>query len=212
MIGKHFFHWLVTEKLEGDRYRAVCDCGTVKIVYGGNLRQGKSKSCGCWASTRFKEINKRHGMSRTPEHNTWSNIRTRCTNPNTHNYAIYGGRGIKVCERWDVFENFYEDMGPRPSDKHSIDRINPDGDYEPGNCRWATLVEQASNKRSNVLLELNGELITAAEFSRRTGFHICTVYEWTTVLNLTRAQIEERLVARQKPRRKPSSRGSANTA
>jgi len=203
MIGQRFHYLLVTEKLPNGYYRCTCNCGTERTVFGSNLKQGRTRSCGCWGRERFKVINKRHGMSRTPEHDTWAGIRHRCTNPKATNYENYGGRGIKVCDRWQVFENFFEDMGLRPSSKHSIDRIDPNGDYEPGNCRWATLSEQANNKRSNVLLELNGEMLTGAEFARRTGFARCTVYEWTSVLKLTRAQIEERLIARQKSRRNP---------
>src|SRR5215467_8883535 len=87
-----------------------------------------------------------HGLSDRPEYKAWSSMRQRCQNPNNPGYKDYGGRGIKVCERWQKFENFYADMGPRP-DNHSLERINNDGDYEPSNCRWASNLEQQKNKR-----------------------------------------------------------------
>lgn len=90
---------------------------------------------------------KRHGLSGTREHATWLDMRNRCRNLNYYNYAIYGGRGIKVCERWDTFENFLADMGPRPSKDHSLDRIDNYGDYEPSNCKWSTRSEQSKNRR-----------------------------------------------------------------
>lgn len=89
----------------------------------------------------------KHGMWRTPEHSTWCSMRTRCDNQNVREYSRYGGRGIKVCDRWSSFENFYADMGPRPSPQHSIDRIDNEKGYEPGNVRWATRLEQNRNRR-----------------------------------------------------------------
>jgi hypothetical protein len=119
-----------------------------------------------------------HGLHRIPEFKVWERMRSRCNNPNNTSYSDYGGRGIQVCERWNRFENFYADVGQRPSPKHSIDRFpDNDGNYEPGNVRWATGIEQASNTRATVLWELNGESLTAAEWARRHGMNRRTLYK-----------------------------------
>jgi hypothetical protein len=111
-------------------------------------------------------------MTGTPEYRTWRHILIRCENENAKCYYRYGGRGIKVCERWHRFESFLEDMGMKPSALHSIDRIDPNGHYEPGNCRWATTVEQARNKRNNRLVEIDGETLTVAEWGERSGVNM----------------------------------------
>lgn len=103
-----------------------------------------------------------HRLSRTPLHMIWCAMRQRCKNTNYQTYRLYGGRGIKVCERWDSFEAFVADMGPRPSDLHSLDRVNNDGNYEPSNCRWATKHEQAFNRSTNRLYEYRGLMMSIA--------------------------------------------------
>ena len=109
-------------------------------------------------------------MSKSPERRAWSAMRQRCGNPNNPQYDLYGGRGIKVCARWrESFENFYADMGARPGAKYSLDRIDTNGDYEPGNCRWATPVEQSNNTNANRILVCHGESHSLAEWSRITG-------------------------------------------
>jgi hypothetical protein len=116
-----------------------------------------------------------HGMSKTPEHRAWCHMNRRCKSPADKNYPNYGGRGITVCERWQhSFEDFYADMGPRPSNRHSLDRINNDGNYEPSNCRWATPDVQAKNtrvgKRAGTLLTFDGRTLSVKEWSRELGF------------------------------------------
>lgn len=105
-----------------------------------------------------------HRMSKTPEHNTWCEIRRRCGDPKRQNFATHGARGIRVCDRWMSFENFYEDMGPRPCDRFSIERIDNDGDYEPGNCRWATASEQSLNTRRNLIVTAFGRTAPLGAF------------------------------------------------
>lgn len=112
----------------------------------------------------------KHGRTETPEWKSWMHMKSRCFTPSDAKYPDYGARGITVCDRWrDSFENFLADMGPKPSRKHTIDRIDNDGNYEPGNCRWATNREQCNNRRSNVILEFRGERMNATQWAQRLG-------------------------------------------
>lgn len=156
LIGRRFCRLVVKATAETEVkskktcWNCVCDCGKETIVRTGSLESGNTKSCGCLMMERILEAVSTHGMAYTKEYRCWQSIRDRCYNKSFANYKHYGGRGIKVCDRWlESFENFYEDMGDKPSKKHSIDRINNDGNYHPDNCRWATDYEQAINKRGN---------------------------------------------------------------
>lgn len=151
VVGRKFGMLTPVEELPAQggmrRWRLKCDCGSDHIAFQKAFASGgKMRSCGC--DSRMQTL---HGLSKTAEYRHWINMLSRCNNPNTPGYELYGGRGIKVCARWtDSFSNFYADMGPRPSSGHSIDRYpNKDGNYEPGNCRWATPSEQSRNRRGN---------------------------------------------------------------
>ncbi len=151
------------EYLGNAKWLCQCECGNTKIVDSFSLRKRNAKCCGCTKPTR-------HGLSGSPEHRAWKAMKTRCNNPNCKDYPNYGGRGIKVCERWDKsFIDYLQDIGSKPSPLHTIDRIDVNGHYCPENCRWATTKEQADNKRdldTGELYEYNGENKTLVKWSK----------------------------------------------
>jgi hypothetical protein len=148
-----------------------CACGKEVAVQASDLVRGRKKSCGCKRTARGVESAKhRHGMSYSAEYAAWISMGRRCTYEKNIRYQCYGGRGIMVCERWADFRNFIADMGPRPSPDHSLDRYpNKDGNYEPGNVRWATRVEQARNKRNNRLITIEGRTECATAWEKELG-------------------------------------------
>jgi hypothetical protein len=163
----------VKEKfLKNERWycACVCLCGKEKIVRLDHFKNGHTKSCGCLKkeSDKIKLNQTTHGLTtggKPPEFFVWCAMRNRCNNKKCKKYLDYGARGIKVCERWLKFENFIADMGFRPSDNHSIERKNNDGDYCPENCVWATDFEQRKNKRNSLILTLHGVTKGAKEWS-----------------------------------------------
>lgn len=154
LVGVRFGRLVVTERdlirPIPTRWLCQCDCGKTSDPLSNSLMSGRTNSCGCLQKERLLRANTTHGLSRTGAYKAWHGIIDRCTNPNFPKYSYYGGRGIRVCERWHSYENFLADMGPRPAGK-TIDRYpNNDGHYEPGNCRWATHSEQNVNMRARV--------------------------------------------------------------
>lgn len=144
------------------------------------MQELRACECGCGISIPVRDCQRRirrycrghrnrtHGKSKTADYNAWGQMIQRCTNPNNERFLDYGGRGITVCPQWRSFEQFMVDMGPRPA-RMTIDRINNDGNYEPGNCRWATRYEQNLNTRQNVWIEFSGERKSLSQWAKATG-------------------------------------------
>lgn len=156
------------------KWLCKCICGVEKVVSGSALKAGHSSSCGCYFLEVAAEKGRKratHGMTDTKAYRTWSGMKHRCYVESDKKYADYGGRGIRVCDRWlDSFENFLADMGS-PEPDQTIDRMDVDGDYSPTNCRWATQIEQQNNRRDNVIIDLGGERLTMAQYARKHGLN-----------------------------------------
>lgn len=174
ILGQRYGRLVAIERV-GSRngasvFLCLCDCGNKKEILLKSIRSGATRSCGCYMSEVHKAQNITHGERvngiRSTEYSIWSTMLCRCRNKKDRAFVYYGGRGISVCQRWESFENFLSDMGRRPSPKHSIERNNNNGNYEPGNCRWATRIDQNNNTSRNRILSINGESKTIAEWAR----------------------------------------------
>lgn len=152
-------------------WKCRCSCGTEKSVRAALLRNGMVQSCGCWRKERLQK----HDRTGSRVYRIWVNMIQRCTNPKVRTYPQYGGRGIGFDERWKDFMNFYADMGDPPSDHHTLERNEVDGNYTKSNCRWATIREQMANKRNNRNITYNGKTQILAEWARELGVHHTTI-------------------------------------
>jgi len=156
-----------------------CDCGNETIVNGAKLKNGHTKSCGCFLIERRGKSSRTHGKSHTPEHNVWLTMTQRCYNKNNPSYPDYGGRGIVMCDRWlgdKGFSNFLIDMGSRPSKNHTIERMDNNKIYSPDNCFWDTRYNQNRNKRSNHWLTVNGRKRLLVDWGNDIGVKGYTIY------------------------------------
>ena len=179
LIGARFGRLVVTGNIDASGHHRLwacrCDCGGGAVIRGSHLRTGAIRSCGCLRAEVAAERKLRHGQggrpgARTKEYRAWAAAKNRCENPNNNRYSSYGARGIRMCARWaDDFEAFFADMGVAP-DGYEIDRIDVNGHYEPGNCRWAPADVQATNKRNTRMIELfDGSRMPASAAARHLG-------------------------------------------
>lgn len=180
LAGQRFGRLVVIEHVPhpatASHWLCRCDCGVRKTVRNDALKSGRQISCGCHRREKIREAVSSHGLSHHPEHGIWRSMLDRCHNPKSRGWKDYGGRGIRVCDRWRFgeggqggFELFIADMGFRPSLNMSLDRIHNDGPYAPGNVRWATRVVQANNKRSNRVVIYRSQELTLAQAVRAAG-------------------------------------------
>lgn len=184
ITGQRFHRLLVIEPLRrisppADHafWRCVCDCGKEVIAAASDLlKDGGTKSCGCFAAERSSRDKRTHGMTHTKTYKAWRSMRGRCTNPRLENYKDYGARGISVCERWSTFEAFFADMGTAPPGSQ-LDRVDVNGNYEPSNCRWTTPKVNNNNKPSNVYVEYKGQRMTLMQLSELTGVAYHLMYQ-----------------------------------
>lgn len=152
-------------------WECECECGEKGIIArGSQLTAGLKRSCGCLVGDTNRKTKTKHGMRYSPEYSSWMSMKRRCYRKKDQAYDRYGGRGITVCERWlKSFSHFFEDMGPRPTMQHTLDRIDKDGNYSLCNCRWATKKEQTINRRNTLMIEHNGKRLSVSEWSEIIG-------------------------------------------
>lgn len=192
LTGKHFGRLKILERNPkndnhgGSRWDCECDCGNKITVQAGNLKNNHTQSCGCLNKEVTSKTNSTHGLTNTPEYYTWAAIKRRCYGTYSPDYPDYGGRGIVMCDEWkNDFTVFLRDMGPRPSSSHSIDRRDNDKGYDKENCRWATQIEQANNKRNSIFYEINGERKTLGDWCRLYGLSYSSVFYRINVLGMS---------------------------
>lgn len=179
IVGQKFGRLLVITRGKNStdgktQFVCKCDCGNTTLVRGKLLRNGRTQSCGCFRYEQLKKSITKHGGCYTRTYSTWSSMKDRCTNPNCEQFNDYGGRGITFCDRWLKFENFLADMGHKPK-RHTLERIDVDKGYEPTNCCWATMRQQANNKRNTVRITHNGLTQTISAWAEQLGIPRTTI-------------------------------------
>lgn len=206
MTGKKFNKLTIIEHQapkKGNRFvLCKCECGNVTSVRLNRLTYGSTKSCGCLQiKTAIKNQkkaalkNRKHGMSNTNIYSIWKNMMNRCHKKDNPNYVNYGGRGIKVCNRWKDIKKFYIDMGEPPNKKYSLERIDNNGNYCKENCRWATPLEQARNTRRNIIVTYNGKKMCFSKFVQENKLsYIKAIYRYKKNYSLVQIMEESRLV------------------
>ncbi len=169
IAGERFGRLLAIERIDG-KWLCECDCGNKTMVNFSSLNRGDTKSCGCIKRELVSKKNTTHGYSKTPTYNTWRAMKERCENPGNKRYHEYHDRGITVCDEWHSFENFLRDMGKRPEGT-TLERLDNDLGYYKDNCKWATNIEQANNRRNNHVITYENQSKTLMQWSRLMGIH-----------------------------------------
>ena len=178
LVGQVFGRLTVLKRVENNKHNramweCVCECGKIITVEGAQMRSGHTSSCGCFKIDQTRK----HGMWRTPEYCAWDTMKRRCNSPQDKGYKYYGGRGITVCDEWmKSFPAFFKHIGHKPSSLHSIDRINNNGNYEPGNVRWATRQEQNNNTRHNHLVTVGEITLNVSQWAKINNIKRDTIY------------------------------------
>lgn len=188
LTGTRFNRWLVVCLSRNTNHvlfwNCVCDCGSQKEVFGGDLKRGKTQSCGCLMKEAASVRSFKHGKARHRLYSTWIQMRHRCDSPEYDGYHLYGGRGISYCNDWDNFETFLAEMEPTWAAGLTLDRVDVNGNYNKANCRWATARQQANNRRTNRVIETPDGSMTVADAARHYGINAGTIharlrYGWT---------------------------------
>ena len=170
--------------------KCKCLCGNEVVVRKPHFTNNHTKSCGCLNKEKTSQLNKTHGLYKSSTYGSWKSMINRCINKKGVQFKDYGGRGIKVCDRWLKFENFILDMGIKPSKDFQIDRINNEGNYELNNCKWSSRIENCNNKKNNVKYNYKGQLLSVSQISILSGITRSTISNWKNRSNYSVEKIE----------------------
>lgn len=176
LTGRRFGRWRVLSQSAPRVWQCRCACGSIRRVDAYSLLSGHSKSCGCQRAEIARQTHRTHGMRQTAVYAAWCDMRKRCLNVDSTSYKHYGGRGIGICRRWQKFENFLADMGPRPRHR-SLDRIDNSRGYSPKNCRWATKKQQMYNRRCTLYVRFRGRKVLLAALASQYGLAYGTLHQ-----------------------------------